>query len=94
MLRPPVVRAAALALLLAGAAPTLALAAGDRSPRPASGRLSSLGEVWSSVKSLFGFLGPEMDPNGLLSTDSGQEMDQNGASVANPDLGQEMDPDG
>jgi len=86
MLRPRVVRAVALTLLLAGTASPLALAAGPRPSRPASVSQSILGEMWSTVRSLLVSFG--------LSPDSGQGMDPDGRQSATPDAGQEMDPDG
>lgn len=94
MLRPPVVRAAALAVLLAGASPSLVLAAGHPPPRTVLARPSTFKEIWSSLRSLVAFLGQEMDPNGLLSPDSGQGMDPDGRQSAAPDSGHGMDPNG
>jgi len=80
MLRLPVVRAAALALLLAGASPPLALAAGRQPPRAVLSSPFTFKEIWRSLLRLV--------------TLSGQEMDPNGHQSATPDLGQEMDPNG
>jgi hypothetical protein len=86
MLRRRTIRAAAFALLLAGTAPSLALAMELGSPRPAAAPQSLLDQMWSTVRSLF--------PSFGLSSDSGQGMDPNGRQPAAPDAGQEMDPDG
>jgi hypothetical protein len=85
MLRPPVVRAAALALLLAGTVPSLALATEPGSSRPAVSQ-SLLDQMWSTVRSLLASFG--------LSSDSGQGMDPDGRRPVTPNAGQEMDPDG
>lgn len=73
--------AAALAVLLLTAVPSLARA--DSSlPRPIlAGLTSALGDLWQTVWALFG------DP------DSGHEMDPNGLQ-GDPDRGHGMDPDG
>jgi hypothetical protein len=80
MLRRPVVHAAALALLLAGASPPLALAAGQHPPRAVLSSPFTFNEIWISLRRFVTFLGQEMDPNGHQSPapDSGQEMDPNG----------------
>jgi hypothetical protein len=93
MLRPPVVRAAALAVLLAGASPPLARAAGHPPPRAVLARPSTFKEIWSSLRRLVAFLG-HVDPNGLLDPTSGQQMDPDGRQSTTPDSGQEMDPNG
>jgi len=77
MLRPSLVRAAALALLLASAVPTLALAAESRSPRSSVSQ-SIFGEMWSGLRGLFTSLSSHIAPDGLLNPDLGQGMDPNG----------------
>jgi len=94
MRRLPVACAVAIALLLAGAAPPPALAAGNPPPRPASPRSAILSVAWSAFRDFVAFLSHEIDPSGLLSSDSGQGMDPNGQPSTNADLGQGMDPDG
>jgi len=94
MRRLPVVCAVAIALLLAGAAPPLALAAGNPHPRSAEPRSALLRVAWSAFRDFVAFLGHEMDPNGLLSSGSGQGMDPNGQPSTSADLGQGMDPNG
>lgn len=90
MFRPSLVRAAAITLLLAGAAPPLVFAAGNP-PRTGSPRLATLSVVWSSLRDLIAFVGHEV---GLLSPDSGHGMDPNGLPTTSPDSGHEMDPNG
>lgn len=82
MFRLPVVRAAALALLLVGAASTLAFGEGNPTSRDFSARPDIVGEFWSSLRSLVTYLGhvSEVDPNGPQpsSPDAGHDIDPNG----------------
>jgi len=94
MRRPPVVCAVAIALLLAVAAPPPALAAGNSHPRSAEPRSALLSVAWSALRGFVAFLGHEMDPNGLLGSDSGHGLDPNGQPSTSADLGQGMDPNG
>lgn len=95
-MRHPLVRAAAFVLLLAVAAPPLALAAGERLPRPQTAFLSVFGQIWNLVRSFFVFSGHEIDPDGAQSpdSDSGHGIDPNGLQSADPDLGHGIDPNG
>jgi hypothetical protein len=80
MLRPSVVRAAALALLLAGTSPPLALAAGQHPPRAVLSSPSTFKQIWSYLLRFVTLSGQEMDPDGHQSAtpNSGQGMDPNG----------------
>lgn len=89
MLRPRVVCAVSLVLLLSGAVPALAFAAGNPPPRAPSQR-GTLAEIWSSLRSLVAILGHVADPEGSLSPDLGHGVDPNG----DPDLGHGIDPNG
>jgi hypothetical protein len=80
IMRYPLVRAVALVFLLAVVATPLAFAAGERLPRTQPAGPSFVGQVWNLVRSVFAFLGHEVDPNGLQSSD--------------PDRGHGIDPDG
>ncbi len=79
-MRHPLVRALALILLLAVAAPPLALAAGERLPRPQAAFPSVLEQIWHLVRTAFVLLDHEIDPDGLQSSD--------------PDRGHGIDPNG
>ena len=94
MRRLPIVCAVAIVLLLAGAAPPPALAVGNPPPRPASPRSAVLSAAWSAVRDFMAFLGHEMDPSGLLSSDSGHGLDPNGQPSTSADSGHELDPNG
>ncbi len=80
IMRHPLVRAVALVLLVAVAAPPFALAAGDRLPQASPVFPAVAGEIWSLLRSVFGLSGHGIDPNGLQSSD--------------PDLGHGIEPDG
>ncbi len=85
--------AAALILLLASvSAPPPTLAADAPLPHPSSVPWNAPGEIWSSIRSFFAFLGHEMDPNGTQSADSGHGMDPDGRDGL--DSGHGMDPNG
>jgi hypothetical protein len=82
MLRPPAVRAAAFALLLAGAASPLAFGESNPPSRASSPQPDIFSEVWSSLRSFVTYLGHviEVDPNGLQLSgpDAGHDIDPNG----------------
>jgi hypothetical protein len=86
MRRLPVVCAAAITLLLAGAAPPSALAADNPHQKPASPRSALLSVAWSAFRDFVAFLGHELD--------SGQGMDPNGQPSTSADLGHGLDPNG
>jgi len=94
MRRLPVVCAVAIALLLAGAAPPLALAAGNPPPQAAKPHSAILSLAWSAFRGFVAFLGHEMDPNGLLGSDSGHGLDPDGQPSTSADSGHELDPNG
>lgn len=87
-------RAAILVLLLAGAAPSATLAAGDPLPRAASVLQDAGGRLWSALRSLFAFSGHEIDPNGVPNVDSGHGIDPDGLQSSDPDSGHGIDPNG
>ena len=82
MRRLPVVCAVAIALLLAGAAPPLALAASSPHHRSAEPHSAILSLVWGVFRDFVALMdsGHGLDPNGQPSTsaDSGHELDPNG----------------
>jgi len=94
MRRLPVVCAVTITLLLAGAAPPLAFAAGNPHPKPASPRSALLSVAWSAFRDFVAALGHGMDPNVLLSADSGHGLDPDGQPATSADSGQGMDPNG
>jgi len=82
MLRPPVVRALALALLLAVANSPLAFGESNPHPRASFNRPDIWDEIWSSLRSLVTYLGHvvEVEPNNSQppSPDAGHDIDPNG----------------
>jgi hypothetical protein len=94
MRRLPVVCAVTIALLLAGAAPPLALAAANPHPKSSEPRSALLSVAWNAFRDFVAFFGHEMAPNGLLSSDSGHGLDPNGQPSTSADSGHELDPNG
>jgi hypothetical protein len=82
MLRHSVVRAVAIALLLAGATSPIALAEGSPPSRASSTRLDIFDEAWSSLRSFVTYLSHVI------------EVDRNGTQPPSPDAGHDIDPNG
>jgi len=94
MLRSRVI-CAALLLLFSGAAPPLALAAGNPPPRTPFTHPSTVSPILDGFRSLVAFLGLELGTSGTSRPALGHEMDPNGIQPApSSDSGHGIDPDG